>query len=73
MLSMLFEYCSVTFLSSSCLKDNSSAIAFNFGPGCEYYITDKLKLEAEAVYQTGKKDGVTWDWYIFSAGIVIDF
>ena len=34
---------------------------------------EEEKLEAEAVYQTGKKDGVTWDWYIFSAGIVIDF
>ena len=51
---------------------SDSALAFNFGPGCEYYITDKLKLEAEAVYQTGKKNSVTWDWYIFSAGIVID-
>ena len=36
-------------------------------------MAEEKKLEAEAVYQTGKKDGVTWDWYIFSAGIVIDF
>lgn len=52
---------------------SDSALAFNFGPGCEYAIGDNLKLEAEAVYQTGKKDGVTWDWYIFSAGIVFNF
>lgn len=52
---------------------SDSCLAFNFGPGCEYALTDNLKLEAEAIYQTGSKNSVTWDWYIFSAGIVINF
>ena len=52
---------------------SDSTLAFNFGPGCEYAIADNLKLEAEAVYQFGSKNSVTWDWMIFSAGIVYNF
>ncbi|MBQ8456921.1 MAG: porin family protein [Prevotella sp.] len=46
---------------------------FHGGAGIEYFVSDNIKLNFDAIYQYGKKNDVKFDWPLLSLGIAYVF